>query len=79
MPSNDTPIYHAPLPSLATHTHYFGLVNIMKFSRGVPVALIFFKIWFRKKWIVVGVWVSIVIVTKVKRQTHEYPQTLSNL
>ena len=27
----------------------------------------------------VGVWVSPIIVTKAKRQTHEYPQTLSNL
>ena len=25
------------------------------------------------------VWVSPVLVTKAKRQTHEYPQTLSNL
>ena len=65
MPSKDTPFYHAPpLPSLATHTHYFGLVNIIKFSRGL--ALILFKIWFIKKWIGVGVWVSPVIVTKAK-------------
>ena len=44
------------------------------------VALIFFQIWFIKKWLgVAGVWVSPVIATKAKRQTHEYPQTLSNL
>ena len=79
MPSKDTPFYHVPLPSLATHTHthYFRLVNIIKFSRGV--ALNFFQIWFINKWVGVAVWVSPVIVTKAKRQTHEYPQTLSNL
>ena len=75
MPGKDTPFYHAP--PIASRTHYFGLVNITKNSRGV--ALKNFKIWFIKKWIGVGIWVSPVIVTKAKRQTHEYPQTLSNL
>ena len=41
MPSKDTPFYHAPLPLLVTHTHYFGLVNIIKFS--IRIAL--------QKWI----------------------------
>ena len=36
MPSLDTTFYHSP--SLAhTHTHYFGLVNIIEYSRGVAL------------------------------------------
>ena len=52
-------------------------MNIIKFSRGV--ALNFFQIWFIKKWVGVGVWVSPVIVTKAKLKLRDRPMSIPRL